>query len=345
VGSASRTLNVVDLDQDGWSDLLVTNNRVDNNYSTQTLGFLRNAAGTFQDQITYPTGATPWDVKAVDLNGDGWPDVVLSNHNDISIWVMWNVDGGQLSWPSAFLNTDDGYAVTLGDFNEDGKIDAVIADYNMGMGSFYAGLGAAGFAAVTTFPVADKLVDVAQGDFNEDGHLDVVFSTWTKNVTVSVCFGNGDGTFSSPHSFLNGAVTNWVAVGDFDGDGHQDIAAADYTSGQVDLYLGHGDGSFDPVVLLNTGTTGQPVDSVAFADVDGDGRQEVISTNTQRSRVYLFTSLDDGGILGPIGFPATNASRIAVGDFNNDGAPDIAVVDNDETRVPDEVYILTNQCP
>jgi hypothetical protein len=342
-----RVLCSVDLDRDGWPDLLVANDLGGGPDPTQTLEVFHNDVGFFEAQASYPTGFSPWDLKVADLDGDGWPDVVLPNHDTSqsgdSVWILWNVDGGQLSAPAVFRNVDVGYAVTLGDFNEDGLIDAIVADFVNGSGSFYPGLGGAGFGPVSTFPIGGFLDYVAQGDFNEDGHLDVVFSAFSPAPAVFVAFGNGDGTFSAPIAFGEG-LANWVAVGDFNGDGHADIASAYFSGGVIELYEGYGDGAFMPAVLLDGGATGEGVDSIVFADIDGDGKPELLATNTSLNQLSVFKSLDDGGILGPVTFPVTSPARLVVGDFNQDGAPDVAVLDDSSVN-PGKAYVLTNQCP
>ena len=70
------------------------------NYGSSTVSVLPgNGDGTFGTQVTYPTGSNPYDVVAVDLNGDGKLDLATANYgsgNDVSVLLNQGVKGAAL---------------------------------------------------------------------------------------------------------------------------------------------------------------------------------------------------------------------------------------------------------
>jgi len=105
---------------------------------------------------------------------------------------------------------------------------------------------------------------------------------------VAVLLGNGDGTFQSPVGYNSGAVSaNAVAIADVNGDGEPDIVVANTCKsnqsgrctgpGEATVLLGNGDGTFKEAVPYASG--GKTALSVALADVNGDGRPDLIAVN------------------------------------------------------------------
>jgi hypothetical protein len=82
------------------------------------------------------------------------------------------------------------------------------------------------------------------GDFNRDGNLDLTITLFSRDRTVSILLGNGDGTFQAPVNYGVGVSPFSVATGDFNGDGELDLAVANEGSDTVSILLGNGDGTF-----------------------------------------------------------------------------------------------------
>jgi hypothetical protein len=150
------------------------------------------------------------------------------------------------------------WAVAAGDFNNDGKPDLTVTNYNSNNVGVLLGDGLGGFAPAATFAALTP-TSITIGDFNNDGQADL--AVVKQIVGVGVLLGNGLGGFAPAVTFASGGSNcRSVAAGDFNGDGKSDLAVANSSNSTVG-------------VLLNTTVTNQPPvntmpgDQVAAEDV------------------------------------------------------------------------------
>lgn len=135
-----------------------------------------------------------------------------------------------------------------------------------------------------------------------------------------------------------------IAVGDFNGDGIPDLAVLDYnqvgSTGSVTIFLGNGDGTFTQVAA--SPTTGTYSFFIVAADFNGDGKTDLAVANSGSGGTITVLLGNGDGTFTPASTNLSNltsALALAVGDFNEDGIPDIAVVDN---TVPSVTILLGN---
>jgi len=171
----------------------------------------------------------------------------------------------------------------------------------------------------------------ATGDFNRDGKLDLVIAS---PAGLVVLLGTGTGGFGPPTliPIPLGDQVKSIVVGDFDRDGKLDLAVGNRSGGVggVLLLLGNGTGGFGPATPLG----GLPLffdagPSLVTGDFNRDGRLDLAMTcggSNDQVCVYLATGP------GTFGAPTTVADLgfglqgyLAVGDFNRDGIPDLAL--------------------
>src|SRR5271155_3124377 len=192
----------------------------------------------------------------------------------------------------------------------------------------------AGFAGSSLLPVASQNSGntVLTADFNGDGIPDLVIL----GSGISVLLGNGDGTFTaapSPSSDSPGAI----AVGDFNGDGIPDLALAPaFDEGNSEVLLGNGDGTFTNAggILENDNNT-VTSNAIAAADFNGDGKLDLVEACSGdegpcNNLLLILSGNGDGTFtqFSETPLPFAGSQSMAVGDFNGDGQPDVAVTNS-----------------
>ena len=243
-------------------------------------------------------------------------------------------------------------SVVLADFNRDGKLDAVVANAGSANVSLLLGNGDGTFRSPVNFSVpGTSPVAVATGDFNGDGKADFVALNsesgfvgpcyGTSLNCISVFLGDGDGTFQPPTVISTGSsgVTQ-ILTGDFNGDGKLDLAAMVGNSGgphpEVAILLGNGDGTFKALTPFST--SGQSIAGAAFADLNKDGKLDLVVADTLAGQVLIFLGNGNGTFQTPTNLTAgTYPGSLLIADFNEDGKPDLVV--SNEVSANAEIWL------
>jgi hypothetical protein len=341
-GTNPHAVATADFNGDGFLDLAVANSNCPAfpSCGPGTISIiLGNGDGTFQAPANYSTGTDtdPYALAVGDFNGDNIPDLAVANYATNTVSLMLGAGDGTFGSPVAFPVESEPASVATGDFTADGNLDLVVANFHSNTVSVLLGNGKGTFQSAVNYNVGHGPVSVAVGDFNGDQKLDLVVVNETDN-NASVLLGNGDGTFQPQVAYPTGVGGNplSVVVGDFNGDGNLDLAAADFTTQQVSVLLGNGDGTFQTVKAYPTGANPS---SIIIADFNGDGKLDLALTSTPLgsapgNQVSLLLGNGDGTFGLPTLFgTGSEAYSAAVGDFNEDGAADMAVANGASNTV------------
>ena len=365
--AVARVVAVADVNGDGNPDLVVPNPCASSTECTNgTVSvLLGNGDGTFQAAVSYSSGGFyPLSVAATDVNGDGKPDLVVANecasstdctNGTVSV-LLGNGDG---TFQAAVSYGSGGYvavSVEAADVNGDGKPDIVVSNYcasssncNNGMVGVLLGNGNGTFQPAVSYGSGGYItLSLAVADVNGDSKPDlIVISTCATNSdpcvtgsTVSVLLGNGNGTFQAAVAYGSGGyVALSVAVADVNGDNKPDLVVAndcasstDCNNGTIGVLLGNGDGTFQTAVPFGSG--GSYAVSVAVADVNADGKPDLVVANTcnigidcTNGVVGVLLGNGDGTFQAAViyGSGGWEADSVAVANMNGDGTPNLVV--------------------
>ncbi len=176
------------------------------------------------------------------------------------------------------------------------------------------------------------------GDLNGDGLPDaaVILGATPPSAYLSICYNRGGGVFGQGTIYTLNAEACAVEVGDFDHDGGLDLAVANAMGNSVSILLNRGDGTFAAPVSYAVGN--QPR-SLKVGDLNRDGLPDIAVLNCLSNDVSILINRGDGTFLSEVRVPVGNVTQrgdpnthfaypgpfLALGDFNRDGAPDIAV--------------------
>ena len=133
---------------------------------------------------------------------------------------------------------------------------------------------------------------------------------------------------------VNGSP-NFATAADFDNDGKIDLAVPNGSANTVSVFLGNGDGTFQPQASYSAGASGNAY-AVAVGDFNADGNPDLVVTNVANGSATISVLMGHGD--GTFELPVTHVvgnypSAVVVGDFNGDGNADIAVADRDDNTI------------
>jgi len=325
-------LTVADLNLDKKADLVIANSYASQNPQPALSVLLGNGDGTFSLPVTYGSASSPYTAVVADFNGDGKPDVALSDQMGLVHILLGNGNGTLQASMDFVAGSPEG--IVSGDFNGDGKIDLATANYGNNDVSILNGNGDGTFRAARSYSVGNlpgSLESVSTSlvlsDFNEDGKLD--FATGLNNT---LGFGNGDGTFTLG-SFMGNAGFG-ITSGDFNHDGHADIAAVTNVNLSLGntataVFLGNGNGTFQ--AERDSSSFALALQYIATGDFNGDGNPDLVQTSPSSATMGLGDG--SGNFTYSLAAGAPRGLQPVIGDLNGDGRDDIVVPQNQSITV------------
>ncbi len=351
-GSAARfdvdlgpsSVAVADFNNDQRQDLVVAG------YSRSGVYLLLgNGRGSFGMPAKFSLGKDangkdqtgPLSIVVGDWNGDLRTDVATANYTSGGVSVLFGNTLGALEPVTAIAIGDTTFpsSIVTGDWNGDRKLDLAVANHGGNTISLFEGDDNRGFTLSRTFcvgrlaPCADlRPYTLAVVDLDGDQKSDLVVTGYLGH-NVSMFLGNGTGSFGAASSFPVGSYPEGIAVGDFNGDGRPDLVTANSGTNDVTLLL---NGTFAEAKNAVVGAA--PI-SVVVADFNEDQKLDVAVANfgttaVPGKEVSVLLGNGQGGFGPATQFTvASHPQAVAVGDFDEDGKPDLAVVNNGDGSV------------
>ncbi|MDX2196224.1 MAG: FG-GAP-like repeat-containing protein [Cytophagales bacterium] len=309
---------------------------------------------SFTNNATFATSSQPYNILAADFDGDGKPDIMATAYNastnQISIAknnaINNTITGSTFAAPFVLQGyTWYCFQSSVGDLDGDGKLDIVIPNTNTNYFTIYKNISSPGTLTASSF---GSRIDInvtagyssygsAIADIDNDGNNDVIFTSNNSNrifIYRNLGTGNINNTLQYSADFATGTNPSTVKITDVDGDGKKDIVIGYTSSAYVSVYRNVStsgtitSASFAPRVDLPTANACY---SIAIADINSDGKPEILAANYTGNFIHLFQNNNMPGTVTSAMFARvdlpTNAGSnpydINAGDLDGDGKPEI----------------------
>ncbi len=282
--------------------------------------------GSYTQSLSYAISAGTDTINSGDFNNDGIVDIMRTRFGRIHVSL--GNGNGTFRASISHLVSSASLSTTISDVtdvNGDSRLDVVTFDYVSSAVQVSLGNGNGTFLRSTTVVVGNTTYgggsDLEARDINGDGNADLVLQPGAYDGIdeVRIYYGNGDGTFAQPVSYVTGNQPIRAGFGDINGDGIEDLLALGRITTRI--YLGNGDGTF-----AFARTLGSAISQTArVGDLNNDGLSDIFADGNlgglRTARVYLSNG---DGTFRALATQAINTAGVQVfEDINNDGIIDV----------------------
>ncbi len=344
VGHSPGSVEVADFNNDKFRDLAITS---ETDSSVTILlgdgknGFISSTGSPFF------AGSIPNDICIADFNKDGNPDLAFPNHERKYLTVLFGDGKGNFIQAKNSPFPTEGiphvHGIAAGDFNNDGWLDLTTDSWGNDQVEVLFGDNTTFFGKQRKFFKVGKrpYQRLRSADLNSDGISDIV-TTNTEGNSVTVLLADGKGGFNEAvgSPFPGGDNPFGIAIGDVNADGKPDLAIINSPSSMAE-----GKGKNGLTVLLNDGTgkftmlkgspfqAGQNPNRIAIGDVNGDGLNDIVTSDYEGNKIYLFTMDNAHSLTGKSIATGRHPKGVAIADLNDDGKADIVVCINADNNI------------
>ena len=289
-------------------------------------------------------GLHPSSMIAADLNGDGWADLAVSNHETDYLTVLINDRRGRFAEQHIHVHSiPHPHTVAAADVNRDGRVDLITDSWAENRITLLLSTAPGIWRSPgSTIDVLRRpYLNIVAADLDGDGNVDLAMPNYGFD-SVSIFFGDGHGHFTpAPQSPIAAGPTPFaIAIGDVNGDGRPDILVANYSGHMTDtahdgLTWIRNDGrrrftAFPQRVLTADGSW-----RVVSGDINGDGFADAVITDVATDRVTIAYGSRGGLHAGPSIATMHAPHSVALADLNHDGRADILAI----TETVDELFV------
>lgn len=328
--SNSWTISWVDINNDGWDDLYLTN--MDQNVPNKI--YMNNHLGGFTPGQVMPEDGVSMTNTWADIDNDGDEDLLVLNNGRNPNKFYRNDNGVLVADNTKSFTQDISYyhGGAFADYDNDNKVDLFMCNY---FPTKYNELHRNTTNGAFTKEVTDVIPLEANSslgptwvDYDKDGFMDLFVPNGSGNKN-SLFHNDGNGTFSKPNIIINqeGGKSVGSCWGDIDNDGDLDLFVTNSNTSTNFLYKNLGNGTFEKITnsIVNQGGSSH---GCSFADIDNDGDLDLFVTN-DRIRKFLYFNDGQGNFTENRDETITYNFGLSFGhswsDYDHDGDLDLAV--------------------
>lgn len=306
----------------------------------------------------YGIGQSPSQVRSADLDNDGDSDIVVSQENFSTGFVVLKNQGNFLFFaPVKYNSSKASKDIVVADFNNDGKKDVALTNSGVNFDgntiSVYFNQGNAVFGSATNYTVGTNPIGIAAADFDNDGDMDIaVANNKSTGGTISILINKGNGTFKTAVNFPSGETPYKITVAKINTDDLPDIVVANEGE-KMNILFNGGSNNFSNKIetVVQAEVWGGDADAnVEAADIDNDTDVDILYSSSftwdgNEGQIALYRNMGNG-TFAPAQFISLNvftggAVDMEVTDLNGDGWKDI-VGANFSGRILDGYQIVLN---
>ena len=287
---------------------------------------LGDGSGGLAEPTLFPLTQRPTELLLSDLNGDMHVDVIGFSSRGISISLA--VGDGTFAAPTDVTVPGFLTDIVIADFNNDGKPDLVVSDFeeDVNPASVLLGNGDGTFAeplrVTTSIEIRTNVALLNTADLNNDGNHDLVIASSRPNNIMITMFGNGDGTFTESELLTTELNPKSPVLHDFDQDGNVDLAYVHQSADNIHLRFNDGSGLFPTIQSIPSGRR----DILRIADIDNNGTIDLVSGT--HLNVTSWPGVGDGTFGAPTNITAAFSQSVEFADLDQDGNLDLLLPDN-----------------
>jgi hypothetical protein len=328
VGGVPYSIVTADFNHDGNLDLAVSDLG-----ANQISILLGKGDGTFYPARNFSVPSCA-GLAVGDFNEDGIPDLAIveyagSGTGALGIYLG-NGNGTFRAGASYVLGRGPVW-LAVAFFNGDGHLDVAVANSRSdthgtgGSVMVLFGKGDGTFGKPMTYKLPGGPFAIAAGDLNGDGHPDIAVTT--NAGSVDILLNTGSGKFKHTKTYAAGFEPFGVTIAPLrrSGKGHEDLIISCVQG--VGVLLGNGDGTFGKETIYSTSRIGQKPSNAVVADFNRDGNPDIAAVLVEGNAALLYGKGDGTfGAAVPVKINVGGGNSLATGDFDNNQAPDLAII-------------------